>query len=94
MADHTTTVHIETEEGEDELEVPRAVVDMLSEPGEGPAEVVGDLAMLGFAQQVHGLVHHGQGEVDEQLEAAEELTMELFEDRFGQSYGEMTGHSH
>jgi hypothetical protein len=56
--------------------------------------VVGDLAMLGFVQQAHGIVHHSQGEVGEDLQAAEELAMDLFEERFGQSYAEVTGHSH
>jgi hypothetical protein len=28
------------------------------------------------------------------VEAMEELTMELFEERFGQTYAEVTGHSH
>jgi len=94
MADDTATVHIETDDGEDELTVPLGVVDMLSEPDEGPSEVVADLAMLGLAQQAHGLVHHSQEDVDEAVEKAEQLTMELFEERFGKTYGEMTGHSH
>jgi len=50
--------------------------------------------MLGLAQQAHGIVHHSQGEVDDDLQATEELTMELFEKRFGQTYAEVTGHSH
>ncbi|MEF8813425.1 MAG: hypothetical protein V5A55_06365 [Halovenus sp.] len=94
MADDTATVHIETDDGEDELTVPLAVIDMLTEPGEGASEVVADLAMLGLAQQAHGMVHHSQEDIGEELEAAEELTMDLFEERFGKTYGEMTGHSH
>jgi hypothetical protein len=57
-------------------------------------DVVGDLAMLGLAQQAHGAVHHGHGEASEELERAESTTMELFEERFGESYAEMTGHDH
>jgi hypothetical protein len=32
--------------------------------------------------------------VDPQLEAVEETTMDLFEERFGATYGELTGHQH
>ena len=94
MADDTVTVHIETDSETDELEVPVALVELLSEEGESVTGVVGDLAMLGLAQQAHGIVHHSQGDVDEDIVAAEEQTMRLFEERFGQSYAEVTGHSH
>jgi hypothetical protein len=94
MAEETATVRIETDDASDELTVPVAILEMLSEGDEDITTVVGDLAMLGIAQQAHGIVHHGHGDVDEDVEAAEELTMDLFEERFGQSYGEMTGHSH
>jgi len=93
MAD-TITVKLETDDGSDELDVPRSLVELLQEDGESAPDVVGDLAMLGLAQQAHGIVHHSQGEVDDDLQATEELTMELFEKRFGQTYAEVTGHSH
>ena len=94
MTRETTTVRIETDDSSDELEVPVRVLELLSEEGEEPASVVGDLVMLGVAQQAHGIVHHAQGEVDDDLQAAEKRTMELFEERFGQSYAEVTGHNH
>ena len=94
MTRETTTVRIETDDSSDELEVPVRVLELLSEEGDEPAGVVGDLVMLGVAQQAHGIVHHAQGEVDDDLEAAEKRTMELFEERFGQSYAEVTGHNH
>ena len=94
MTRETTTVRIETDDSSDELEVPVRVLELLSEEGEEPAGVVGDLVMLGVAQQAHGIVHHAQGEVDDDLQAAEKRTMELFEERFGQSYAEVTGHNH
>lgn len=94
MAQQTVTVTIETEEANDELTVPTELVDILGEEGDGAADVVGDLALLGLAQQSHGIVHHSPEDVTEELEAAEELTMELFEERFGQTYAEMTGHDH
>lgn len=94
MAADTATVRLETDDESDELTVPVAILELLSEDGDTVPGVVGDLAMLGIAQQAHGIVHHSHGDVSEELEAAEELTMELFEERFGQSYAEITGHSH
>jgi hypothetical protein len=94
MADETQTLTLEATEDSDDLEVPVALVEMLSEDGETVPEVVGDLAMLGLAQQAHSVVHHSQGEISPQMEAAEELTMDLFEERFGRTYAEVTGHGH
>jgi hypothetical protein len=95
MTSETVTVRLETDDdGSDAIEVPRAIIEMLGEAGEDTTTVVGDLAMLGIAQQAHALVHHSHGDTDAELEDAEELAMELFEERFGQSYGEVTGHSH
>lgn len=94
MTNDTYTVSIQAGDSTDELEVPKAAIELLSEPGDGPADVVGDLTLLSIAQQLHGAVHHAQGEPDEALEAAEADVMEHFEERFGQTYGEMTGHQH
>lgn len=94
MATETVTVRIEAAESSDELEVPTALIDALREEDEAVPTVVGDIAMLGIAQQAHGLVHHGAGDVDPELEAAESLAMENFESRFGRSFGEVTGHAH
>ncbi len=90
----TTTIQLEADGESDELTVPTTLVELLSEDGEDLTDVVGDMAMLALAQQAHGIVHHSQGEVDQQLAAAEEAAMDLFEERFGQSYAEMTGHDH
>lgn len=94
MSQDTVTVTLETEGERDELEVPTAIIDLLTEEEESVPIVVGDLAMLGIAQQAHGIVHHSQAEISEELEEAEALTMELFEERFGKSYAEVTGHGH
>ena len=94
MAEETVTVALESNEHSDEIEVPVALVDLLGEANESATTVVGDLAMLGLAQQIHGVVHHSQGDVDEELQAAEQLTLDLFEERFGRSFAELTGHDH
>lgn len=94
MGEDTITVRLETDDASDELTVPATLVELLSNEGESAPDVVGDLAMLGLAQQAHGIVHHSHGEVSDDVAAAEQLTLDLFEERFGQSFGEMTGHSH
>jgi hypothetical protein len=95
MAPDTVTLTIETDDEAGELTVPTALLDMLREEGdETDPEVVGDIAMFGLAQRIHGAVHHGQGEADEEIKTVEELTLDLFEDRFGASFAELTGHDH
>ncbi|WP_132060472.1 DUF7545 family protein [Halorussus amylolyticus] len=91
----TATYTIESPDGEtEELTVPTGLVDMLREEGDERTEVLADLAMLSLAQQAHAVVHHGHGDTDPEAEAYEQRTMELFEERFGTTFGEMTGHSH
>jgi len=91
----TVTLTLDSEDdATDELVVPTALLDMLAEDGETAPEVVGDVAMFGLAQRVHGAVHHGRGETDPELEAVEKLTLDLFEDRFGRTFAELTGHDH
>ena len=55
MADpsDTVTLTVESEEGSDELTLPAHLIDLLKEGDETPAEVVGDLAMMGCAQRIH-----------------------------------------
>jgi hypothetical protein len=96
MADtDAVTVTLDAEDGSDELRVPQGLLDVLAEEqDESAAEIVGDIAMLGLAQQIHARVAHGQEEPSEALEAVEEATLEQFEERFGRSFAEMTGHDH
>jgi len=92
----TVTYTIESPDGDSEdLTLPRGVVDLLrEEESETDTSVLGDLTMLSFAQQAHALVHHAAEDPDQHVQDLEERTMELFEERFGQTFGEMTGHSH
>ncbi|WP_290818142.1 hypothetical protein [Halovivax sp.] len=90
----TVTFSIESESGDvDEVTIPAGLVDLLAEGDQSSAETVGDIALLSFASRAHHLVHHGEG-ADEELEAQEAAAMELFEERFGVSYAEATGHHH
>lgn len=95
MAGDTVTLTIEADDGTvDELTVPTDLLDMLRESDETPPEIVGDIAMFGLAQRIHGAVHHAQGEPSPEIQEAEEHTLDLFEDRFGATFGELTGHDH
>lgn len=95
MADETRTFEITADDGStDEVTLPAGLFEVLSEPGEPSATVLTDLAVLSCAQQIHGLVHHGQGETEADLEALDAATMDAFEERFGVTFAEMTGHSH
>lgn len=91
----TIAFTIEGDDGStDEVAVPEALLEMLAEGDEPAAEIIGDLALFSCAQRVHGTVHHAEGEPDDDLVAVEQETMELFEERFGASFSELTGHSH
>lgn len=78
----------------DEVTVPDGVLDFLVEGEASHAEGFGDVALLAFAQHLHGAVHHGHGEVDDELQALEAATLACFEERFGTTFAEMTGHDH
>jgi hypothetical protein len=89
----TITVSISTDDTSDEVELPTGLVEMLAEGDQDAAETVGDITLLSFASRAHHIVHHGQG-ADEELEAQEARIMDLFEERFGVTFGEATGHQH
>lgn len=92
----TITYTIESPEGNtEELTAPAKIVDLLRETDdENDTEVLGDLAMLSLAQQAHALVHHSPEDPGDEIRANEQKALELFEERFGESFEEMTGHSH
>ena len=90
----TTTFEISADDGTtDEVTVPSGLVDLVAEGDQSDAETVGDVTLLSFASRAHHVVHHGGGG-DEDLEAQEARIMDLFEERFGVTYGEATGHQH
>lgn len=91
----TQTFTIEGPDGDtDAVELPAGLVDALSEQGEEPSAVVADVACMAFAQRAHAIVHHSEGETPADLEEVAESMEDLFEERFGVSFGEATGHQH
>lgn len=90
----TTTVRIAVEDGEEEIELPAGVLEVLGEGGQASAETVGDLLAVDCTHRLHGLVHHGDGEPDPRARELEGAMRESFEDRFGASFAELTGHEH
>ena len=94
MAD-TIRVAVETDTDGDELELPEALLDLYREdPDETDAQIAADMLVMAFSERAHALAHHGEGEDMGDIEAIESDMLDLFEDRFGVTYGEATGHSH
>ncbi|WP_135535119.1 MULTISPECIES: hypothetical protein [Halostella] len=91
----TITITVESsDDGTDEITLPENLIEMLSEGEEDAATVVSDIAMFGCAQRIHGAIHHSQGEPSQEIQDVESETMELFEERFGATFEELTGHDH
>jgi hypothetical protein len=95
MADRTT-VTVETETNTEALELPTELVELYrEEPGETDAQIAADMLVMAFAERAHALAHHSEEEEGlGDIEAIEGEMMAVFEDRFGMTYGEATGHSH
>ncbi len=94
MAD-TETYTIESPEGDsDTVELPAGLVDTLAEQGEEPSKVISDIVLQALAQHAHALAHHSQGETPQELVEMNETAEELFEERFGVTLAEATGHQH
>lgn len=90
-----TTVTVETESDTDEIELPAALVDLFrEEPGETDAQIAADMLVMAFSERAHAIAHHGEGGDQAEIQEMESEMMDLFEERFGLSYGEATGHSH
>ena len=52
------TIDIDGPDGDDQLTLPDSLIGMFSEDDESAAEVVGDLAMINAAQQIHAATAH------------------------------------
>lgn len=95
MADEIAFSIEGTDGSSDDVTIPADLLDVLAEDDdETPAEIVGDLALFSCVQRVHSAVHHAQDEPDPELVEIEEHAAELFEERFGATFAELTGHSH
>jgi hypothetical protein len=92
----TETYQVESPDGDsDEFELPVGLVDVLAEQGEQKSAVAAEIALMGFVQRAHSMAHHGQGEkLPADLDEIAEKAEELFEERFGLSFAEATGHQH
>lgn len=94
MATDQTITITAADGSSDDLTIPEGLLDALVEGDATDAEAFGDIAMLALAQQIHGIIHHGHGEVSDELETLEAATLDQFEDRFGASFEAVTGHAH
>jgi len=95
MAADSLSVTVEIDDESDEIELPAGLVDLYrEEPDETEAEIVADMLVMAFSERAHAIAHHGEGGDREAIEALESEMMDLFEERFGMTYGEATGHSH
>ncbi|WP_136687805.1 DUF7545 family protein [Halorhabdus amylolytica] len=94
----TTTVTLETDNASDTLEIPVALIDLLTEGDEEIPTVVADIAMFGLAQRVHTAVHHSDGDpsagLDADIEDIEAATDAEFQKRFDSSFEDLLDHSH
>lgn len=87
-------ITIEGPDGGDEVTLPEPLLEILSEDEESSAEVVSDIVVLSCAQRIHAITHHGEDELSDELASVEDEMMERFEERFGVTFAEATGHDH
>ena len=90
----TLSVEISVNGEQTRFDLPAGLVDRLSEPGDSRATVVADIAVMAFTGRAHALAHHGEGDADQAVADIEADMLDRFEDRFGLTYAEATGHSH
>lgn len=95
MSSDNLSVTVAIGDDSDAVELPTDLVDLFREdPAETDAEIVADVLVMSFAERMHAIVHHGQGQGDGSLEELEAAMMDEFENRFGMTFDEATGHSH
>lgn len=94
MAD-SLTVTLEVGSETEEIELPADIVDLYrEEANESDAQVIADMLVMAFSERAHAIAHHGEGGDEETIQRIEDDMMAIFEDRFGMTYAEATGHSH
>ena len=94
MTIEDVTVTIEADGETADVDLPVGLLSRLTEPDETHADAVGSIVLMSFVGRAHALAHHSEGETDEELEEIEDTMLERFEERFGVTYAEATGHSH
>lgn len=90
----TTTVHIEVDDSEEEVHLPRGVIEFFADEGQTPGETIGDLITVGCTQRLHAVVHHSKDEPPEEIQNLEVAMGEQFEERFGTSFESLLDHEH
>jgi len=94
MALEDVTVTVEADGEDDTIEIPAGLIDRLREEGETRADVVGSITLMALTGRAHALLHHVEEESGEELQDIEDVMQGRFEDRFGMTYAEATGHEH
>lgn len=89
------TFTIDGPDGSDDIDLPEGILELLAEDDdESRAQVVGDIAVMAFASRAHAIAHHSEGEPSEEVAGIEQEMLDAFEERFGTTYAEATGHQH
>ena len=89
-----TTIEVAIGDVADEVVLPAGVLDAFTAEGQSSAEAVGDVLTMSCTQRLHAAVAHSAGEPDDEIEQLESTMREQFEERFGASFAEVTGHHH
>lgn len=90
----TTTVQIHVDDAVEEIDLPAGVLPFLAEESSSKASTVADLIIVDVTHRLHGAVHHTEEGADEETAELEEAMLDVFESRFGATFGELTGHQH
>jgi hypothetical protein len=92
----TISFDIETGDEHAELELPRALVELLADEGDTPTDVVADIAQFDCTRRIYEAAH-SEDEVDADTRTIEMDALALFEAHFGIAFEELveseqTGH--
>ncbi len=84
----TVTFDIETDGEHSELELPRALIELLADEGDSSTDVVADIAQFDFTRRIYEATH-SDAEVDANMRVIETDALTLFEAHFGTSFEEL-----